>query len=134
MKVLQVVRKVSFFFLTNELFFWYVLIVLILRIGLRIICKVSYKNRSKLNEVNTVGNNVKGIVGGRLMERLLKPHEVAKLLRVTTACLLSWVESGIFPAIKVNKTVRFRRGDIEWFIKKQYTGGCFDAGVMDSYA
>ena len=83
--------------MTNKFIFWYVIIVLIL---------IREKQRK----------------GGKLMEQLLKPRDVAKLFQVTSACLLSWVESGIFPAIKINKTVRFRKRDVEWFLENQYTG------------
>ena len=56
------------------------------------------------------------------MERLLKPIDLAKFFGVTKACVFLWVEKRILPAIKINKTVRFRRQDLEWFIKKRYMG------------
>ncbi len=48
---------------------------------------------------------------------LITPDEVAKLFRISKASVYRWAERGLLPAVKVGRTVRFNRQDVEQLIK-----------------
>ena len=55
-----------------------------------------------------------------LLERLLTPKEVAEILGVSVAWVLdhSSRRRPLFPSVKLGKPVRFRRGEVEEFIRE----------------
>ncbi len=54
---------------------------------------------------------------------LITPDEVAKLFRISKASVYRWAERGLLPAVKVGRTVRFNRQDVEQLIKTPVPNG-----------
>lgn len=53
------------------------------------------------------------------MESILTVTEVAKYFKVKPLTIYKWVEKRVLPAIKLGKTLRFKRESIEEFIDKR---------------
>lgn len=51
-------------------------------------------------------------------EPLLNVQEVADFLRINTATVYGWAQSGQLPAIKVGRSWRFRRVDLEAWLDR----------------
>lgn len=54
---------------------------------------------------------------------LMTPDEVAELFRISKASVYRWAERGLLPAVKVGRTVRFNRQDVEQLIKTAVPNG-----------
>jgi excisionase family DNA binding protein len=52
------------------------------------------------------------------LEALLNIKEVAEFLRVNVTTVYTWAQNGRLPAIKVGKSWRFRRVDLETWLDK----------------
>jgi PTS system nitrogen regulatory IIA component len=52
-------------------------------------------------------------------ERLLTLDEVAEFLHINPMTLYSWVKDGRMPAFKIGKVWRFRKAEIDDWLKKQ---------------
>lgn len=46
-------------------------------------------------------------------EPLLTAAEIAPILRVTVPTIYRWADDGTIPSVKIGKTIRFRRSEIE---------------------
>jgi excisionase family DNA binding protein len=49
---------------------------------------------------------------------LLKPGEVARILRIGRSLAYQLIKDGSLPAVRFHRTVRVRRGDLEAFIQE----------------
>lgn len=54
-------------------------------------------------------------------EQLLKPVEVAEILKVSTAMAYTLLKRGEIPSVKIGSLVRVRRGDLERYIMEKRT-------------
>ncbi|MDI6781432.1 MAG: response regulator [bacterium] len=63
------------------------------------------------------------------MEDLLTIEEVAEILRLKLLTVYRWVESGKIRGIKIGKGWRFKKGEIERFLKDQESQGYHEAAV-----
>ena len=52
-------------------------------------------------------------------ERLLTIYEVAEFLHINAMTVYSWVRDGKIPAFKIGKVWRFRKTEIDEWLKKQ---------------
>jgi PTS system nitrogen regulatory IIA component len=52
-------------------------------------------------------------------ERLLTLDEVAEFLHINPMTLYAWVKDGRMPAFKIGKVWRFRKAEIDDWLKKQ---------------
>lgn len=52
---------------------------------------------------------------------LLTVEQVAKYLKVSEQTIFSWINKGILPAVKIEKTIRINRTDLDEFIKTRST-------------
>lgn len=51
------------------------------------------------------------------LEELLTPDEVGAILKVTRGVLAQWRHAGVgIPFVKVRKTVRYRRADVQAYL------------------
>lgn len=55
-------------------------------------------------------------------EPLLTAAEIAPLLRVSVATIYRWADDGSVPCVKIGKTIRFRRSEIERFLLAPASG------------
>jgi excisionase family DNA binding protein len=55
---------------------------------------------------------------GDKLEELLSPKELSKLLKVSKPWPYLMVKRGLLPCYKMGKVIRFKRNDIEDFLKK----------------
>ncbi len=55
------------------------------------------------------------------MERMMKPEEVADLLRVSKGTPYSWAYRRRIPFVKVGRSLRFKESDIEELIRSGTT-------------
>jgi len=53
------------------------------------------------------------------MEQLLTPEETARILRIKESTLYTWAYRRQIPSQKVGKSLRFRREDLEAWLKAQ---------------
>ena len=54
-------------------------------------------------------------------ERLLTIDDVAEFLQVNPMTIYSWVRDGKIPAFKIGKVLRFKKSEIDaWLKKKKY--------------
>ena len=53
-----------------------------------------------------------------LKNDLLSPQDVCDILKIKMQTLYNWIYQERIPAIKMGRSVRFRRNDIEKFVKK----------------
>jgi excisionase family DNA binding protein len=51
-------------------------------------------------------------------EALLNVKEVAEFLQVNTTTVYAWAQSGQMPAIKLGRSWRFRRSDLEAWLNR----------------
>jgi len=51
--------------------------------------------------------------------QLLTPKQVAKLLGVTEVCIYQWAKRGLIPHFKIEKCVRFSKGDLVAFLQRK---------------
>ncbi len=51
------------------------------------------------------------------MERMMKPEEVADLLRVSKATPYAWAYRRRIPFVKIGRSLRFKQSDIEELIR-----------------
>lgn len=59
--------------------------------------------------------------------RLLKPAEVAEILRVSIAQAYSLMKRGEIPAVRLGTNVRVRREDLERYINKKAGEKAYEA-------
>lgn len=52
-------------------------------------------------------------------ERLLKPSEVASFLNISRSMSYRLLQSGKIPVIRINRIVRVRPNDLQWFLDQQ---------------
>ena len=52
-------------------------------------------------------------------ERLLKPAEVAEILRLSIGQIYALLKEGEIPSIRIGKTVRVRREDLDQFLQSK---------------
>lgn len=57
-----------------------------------------------------------------MIDRLLKPHEVAEALGVSRSLVFQLVRLGSIPSVRFCRSVRVRSVDLEQFIQKNITG------------
>lgn len=55
-------------------------------------------------------------------EVLLNVKQVAKYLQLKESTIYSWAQDGKIPAIKIGRTWRFRRADLEEWLEKHLQG------------
>ncbi|MFN3741011.1 MAG: helix-turn-helix domain-containing protein [Thermodesulfovibrionales bacterium] len=60
---------------------------------------------------------------GTNMDLLLTPREVAQMLRVSTRTVYYYSNCGLLPVVKLIRSLRFRRQDVEDFISKRLLKG-----------
>ena len=65
-------------------------------------------------------NNPKGVV--TIIERLLKPNEVAETLGVSRSLTYQLIRQGVLPSVHFSRSVRVRPIDLEAFIQRNVTG------------
>jgi len=53
------------------------------------------------------------------MEELLKPDEVASILKISKAKAYSLLNSGEIPTVRIGVLLRVRRADLEWYIREK---------------
>ncbi len=61
-------------------------------------------------------------VSNGLMAKLLKPREVANILDISRSMAYRLLSHGEIPVIKIGKSVRVRKQDLEEFIEKSWSG------------
>lgn len=54
-------------------------------------------------------------------KEMITVKEVADMLNVSPKTIYAWVKEKVLPAIKIRRTIRFKKRDIEQFMEKQYT-------------
>ncbi|MFO7917505.1 MAG: helix-turn-helix domain-containing protein [Anaerolineae bacterium] len=55
-------------------------------------------------------------------EVLLNVKQVAKYLQLKESTIYSWAQDGKIPAIKIGRTWRFRRSDLDEWLEKHLQG------------
>jgi excisionase family DNA binding protein len=50
-------------------------------------------------------------------------HEVAQLLKLNQQPVRSWIDQGIFPAVRLDRRVRIKRSDFDRLVEDGYRGG-----------
>lgn len=63
-------------------------------------------------------------------EALLNVKEVADFLRVNTNTVYVWARQGRLPAIKIGRSWRFRRSDLEAWLEKHRQSGSVDDHLL----
>ncbi|MBC7255014.1 MAG: helix-turn-helix domain-containing protein [Chloroflexi bacterium] len=53
-----------------------------------------------------------------MREMLLTVKQVAQYLQLKESTIYSWAQSGKIPAIKIGRTWRFRRGDLDDWLEQ----------------
>lgn len=63
-------------------------------------------------------------MGGSLMssETLLNVKQVAQYLQLKESTIYSWAQDGKIPAIKIGRTWRFRRSDLDSWLERHLKG------------
>jgi excisionase family DNA binding protein len=54
-------------------------------------------------------------------DQLMKPAEVAEMLKVSTATAYTLLQRGEIPSVRIGSLVRVRRGDLEKYIQGKRT-------------
>lgn len=57
------------------------------------------------------------------MEPLLRPDELSTMLGVARGTVYLWAKKGIIPSLMLGKCVRFRRSEIEEWLRQRERGG-----------
>lgn len=57
-----------------------------------------------------------------LISKLLKPIEVARILDISRSMAYRLLSHGEIPVIRIGKSVRVRKEDLEEFIEKSWSG------------
>lgn len=70
--------------------------------------------------VQTVSLQRDMIAGSEPLE-LLTPDELAGLLKVKVSWIYDQVEAGRLPVLRLNRRLRFRRGDVHAFLEQSLT-------------
>ena len=58
----------------------------------------------------------------KVLEPLLTPEDVAKLLSCSGKVVYVWAERGLLPHVKLGRLVRFRAADVQGFIRAHWRG------------
>jgi len=66
-----------------------------------------------------------------LTVQLVTPEEAAKLLRVATVTIYSWIRRGRLPAYQLGRAKRLALSDLEAFVKSHRVGGRMTAFNAD---
>lgn len=61
------------------------------------------------------------VIPGSEPLELLTPDELAGLLKVKVSWIYDQVEAGRLPVLRLNRRLRFRRGDVSAFLEERLT-------------
>jgi excisionase family DNA binding protein len=75
----------------------------------------------------------KQIVSVEVPSQLLSVKQVAKLLNYKESTIYKWAQDGKIPVIRIGRTWRFRRGDLDAWLENRLNGdGDIDLQKVDT--
>lgn len=81
--------------------------------------RIARQTEKALGSERAMSPTTDGEAGGTLLDPLLRPEEVARILGVRRSSVYEYARTGRLPHVRVGRHVRFLREDIEEWIRQQ---------------